>query len=196
MLAVRGDLADSLSEIASRKGHTLYGMVNEALSAFVAVEDSGLTTREVLEAHRMLVGAREAGFLMCPANLWYEAVDLAYQMDGGLLSERWFEAGARCAKLLLIRGVEDPLVEFEREMRGLTSNASDLSIKKATEGENLIRWMSRRFSKSFTSLLSLFLEGAFTTFGYRLVQKDVAKGALQLRFVPKAAPPVLEPNLP
>ncbi len=197
MLAVREDLAEHLSGIAARKGYSLYSIVNEALSAFIAVEDSGLMTGEVLQAHRILATARDIGFVMSPESLWYEAVDLAYQKDGELLSERWFEAGAHCAKLYLVRGGDDPLSGFVRDICNLAWNGKGLNFERAKDEEQiLVRCMGRRLSKAYTSLLSLYLEGAFTAFGYRCVQKDVATGAMQLRFVPKAAAPALEAGIP
>ncbi len=188
MLAVREDLANRLSQMAGRKGLTLYALVNEALTSFLKIEDAGHTTREVMEVTRVLEAARNMGFLLCPEDLWYETVALAHREAGKGVSEGWFEAGARCAKFYSIRGGDDPLTSFKGDLRSLTSNASNLTLHESEEGDVLlVRCINKRFSASYASLYGHFLEGAFSNFGYNCLQRDVAKGALRLKLARRSS---------
>ncbi len=184
MLAVRGDLADRLNEIAAHRGTTLFALVNDTLDSAIALEEAGLTPRGVLEGQRILEAARVSGFLPCPENLWYETVEQAHRDGGEWMAKSWFEAGARCAKLYMVREGKDFLAVFKRDIRGLTWNASDFSFTEGDDGV-LVRCISRKFSELYAQLFSNYMEGAFTAFGYECVQRDVAKGAFQLKLTRK-----------
>jgi hypothetical protein len=187
MLAVRGELADRVSEIAKHRGFTLFSFVNDALDSAIKIEQQGLTVDEVLQGHRTLQAAKEAGFVPCPESLLYEAVDLAYWAEGERLSDSWLEAGARCAKLYLVREIHSPLDRFKRDIRDLTWHASDISLDEGKADRNLIvRCLGRKFSEGYALLFSRFLEGAFSTLGYSCERREVAKGALVLEMVRKA----------
>ena len=45
-----------------------------------------------------------------------------------------------------------------------------------------MRCVSPRFPLSYTTLFSVFLEGALNTFGYECVNRAVSKGIIRLRF--------------
>ncbi len=182
MLAAREDLVARTSEIASRKGLTLYGLVNEALDSIIKMEDRGVTSRKIMEEYQTLEAARTAGFALCPENLWYEMVEEACQNGKERVAERWFEAGARCAKLYAVRDTKDPLSGLTRDIRTFASNPIGFDVQRQQgDGEIVVRCLSPKFSESYATLFSRFLEGVFTTLGYRLVERDVAKGAVQLK---------------
>ncbi len=189
MLAVRADLADRLNQIATQKGTTLYALVNDTLNLAIALEEAGLTPRGVMEERLILEAARVSGFMPCPETLWYEMVDQAHRGDGDRMAKSWFEAGATFGKLYMIREGKDHLSVFKRDIRNLTWNASDLSFAEGN-GEVQVRCIGRKFSESYAQLFSSYMEGAFGSFGYECVERDVARGAFQLRFAKKdvAAP--------
>ncbi len=181
MLAVREDVAERMSEIASRKGLTLYGLVNEALEWVSRMEDMGVTLDRIVEEYRTLDAAKRAGFLLCPESLWYETVEQACRNGEDRMAKRWFEAGVRFAKLYMVRESEDALAAFKRDIRNFTWNASDFSFDEgADDGQIIVRCISPKFPESYAILLCRFLEGSFDAFGYECIRRDVAKGALQL----------------
>ncbi len=180
MLAVRADLADRLSQIATQKGTTLYALVNETLNLAIALEEAGLTPGGVMEERLVLEAARVSGFMPCPETLWYEMVDQAHRGGGDGMVKSWFEAGTTFGKLYMVREGKDHFSVFKRDIRNLTWNASDLSFTEGN-GEVQVRCIGRKFSESYAQLFSSYIEGAFESFGYECVQKDVARGAFQLR---------------
>jgi hypothetical protein len=182
MLAAREDLVDRVSEIADRRGFTLFGMINDMLELVVRAEDMGLSLREIVDRYEVVRAAKEAGFILGLESLWYDVVEEAYRRDEDRVMKRWFEAGVWCAKCYLVKGIEDPLAAFNRDMQAFTWNASEFSIVKREEDEALVRCISPRFPHSYTTLFSAFLEGALNTFGYKCVERDVARGVIQLRF--------------
>ncbi len=190
MVAVRADLADRLNQIASQKGTTIYALANDTLNLAIALEEAGLTPRGVMEERLILEAARLSGFMPCPETLWYEMVDQAHRGGGDVIAKSWFEAGATFGKLYMIREGKDHFSAFKRDIRNLTWNASDLSFTE-DNGEVQVRCIGRRFSESYAQLFGSYMEGAFGSFGYECVRKDVARGAFQLRFAKKdmAAPP-------
>ncbi len=182
MLAAREDLVDRTIEIASRKGLTLYGLVNEALDSIITMEDQGITSKKIMEEYQSLEAARGAGFTLCPENLWYEMVEAACQNGNDRVADRWFDAGTRCAKLYAVRGTRDPLAALTRDIRTFASNPPGFDFQREQgDGEIVVRCLSPKFSESYATLFGRFLEGVFTAFGYRLVERDVAKGAVQLK---------------
>ncbi len=182
MLAAREDLVARTSEIANRKGLTLYGLVNEALDSIIKMEDQGITSTKIMEAHQSLEADRGAGFTLCPENLWYEMVEAACQNGRDRVADQWFEAGARCAKLHAVRQTKDPLAVLTRDIRTFASNPPGFDVLRENGDRDIgVRCLSPKFSESYATLFGRFLEGAFTTFGYRLVERDVAKGAVQLK---------------
>ena len=180
LLAAREDVAARIGEIASRRGLTLYGLVNEALASVITMEDAGITLNGMAERSRTLDSAKNAGFLLCAEALWYETVEQAYRNSPQGMAKLWFEAGARCAKLFMIRENERSVAAFARDITAFTWNAPDFSFD-VRDREVRVRCLSPKFSKSYALLFSRFLEGAFDAFGYDCASEEVDTGALQLR---------------
>jgi len=176
----REDLTKRISEMAKRRGYSLYDMVNEVFELTVKAEDSGVNLRKAVEEQGVLKTAKEDGFILCQESLWYDMTELAYKKAKSKTLKSWFNAGVWLAKRYVTSEIEDPFEAFKRDLEAFTWNAPEFNIEK-TEKEVSIRIISPRFPESYTLLYQAFLRGALETFGYKIVDKEVAKGGIRLK---------------
>jgi hypothetical protein len=182
MLAAREDLVNQVSEVASRRGLTLFGVANEALEQIVKLDKSGMRISDAVRAYEVLKAARDAGFVLVPENLLYETMDKAYHEGKAWMMKKWVESGEWCGKYYSVKDSVDRLQRLEGDLRGFFWNAKDFELSQKGENEVLVRCASSRFPESYTDFLGAFIEGALNALGYRCVQRDLAKGFLELKF--------------
>ena len=176
MLAARLDLADRISEIASRRG-TLFDYLNDILDQAIRAESLGLTLNEVLDDRWLIKTARDAGFTFVPEKIVNDLIENAYEELGKRkMTSLWYETGQWYG-----RYYED-LGRLEASVRRFFWDISEFKMSKEDENISLI-CLSSKFSETHTELFSKFLEGAFNALGYGLDESDVSKGIISLRFV-------------
>ena len=175
LLAARLDLADKISEIASRKG-TLYDYVNDILEQAIRAEELGIRLKEVLDDRWLIKTARDAGFIVIPKKIIYELTEQAYPKLGKKkMKKLWYETGQWYGKYY------DDLKEFEKAVKRYFWDLSEFKLAK--KGENLtLTCLSSKYSEVYTELFSKFLEGALNALGYGLEEGEVSKGIISLRF--------------
>jgi len=178
-LVAREDLVDRLSEVAKQRGYSLYAMVNEVLELAVKAEETGVDLKRVVEERDILEAAREAGFILGLESLWYEMAELAYEKARSRALKSWFEAGVWLAKRYATGEVEDAFAAFKKDLEAFTWNALEFTIEKAGEKVS-VRIISPRFTESYTVLFTSLLEGALDTFGYKIANKEISRGAIRL----------------
>ncbi|MEM3798388.1 MAG: hypothetical protein QXY74_08175 [Candidatus Bathyarchaeia archaeon] len=186
MLAAREDLVNRISNVANRRGFTLFDMLNDLLELAVKVDGMGLSLRDVVGEYGLVKAAKDAGFVLGLESLWYEMAELAYNKAKGKALKSWFEAGVWLAKRYATSDTADPLEAFKKDLKAFTWNAPEFTIEKA-ENKISIRLISPRFPESYTLLFTSFLEGALETFNYEIVEKEVSKGNIRLEAVWKGA---------
>ena len=178
-LVAREDLVDRLSEVAKQRGYSLYAIVNEVLELAIKAEETGVDLKRVVEERDILEAAREAGFILGLESLWYEMAELAYEKARSRALKSWFEAGVWLAKRYATSGVEDAFAAFKKDLEAFTWNAPEFTIEKAGEKVS-VRIISPRFTESYTVLFTSLLEGALDTFGYKIANKEISRGAIRL----------------
>lgn len=176
--AARADLLDRLSEVASKRGYSLYSLVNDIFEAFLSVDEAGVRFEEVLEGYKVLKRARECGFVLQLESLLYEMVDLAYRSAGSEVLKRWFEAGAWFAKRWFAKKREGELWrELSRELKSLLWNIEEVEVEVLGERVS-ISIFSPRFSEPYTISLASFLEGCLSALNYKVTSKEVLRGKI------------------
>ena len=180
MLAAREDLVNQVSAIASRRKISLFALVNEALERVVEFDRLGMRLSEIADGHKVLKAARDAGFALVPEALLYETMDRAYRENKNWMLKQWVDSGEWCGKYYSVKNEEDPLKTLEKDMRAFFWNAREFEITQ-NRGEVSVRCTGPRFSESYATFLSAFLEGGLNALGYDCEQKDVAKGFVQLK---------------
>jgi len=176
----RQDLTKRISEMAKRRGYSLYDMVNEVFELTVKAEDSGVNLRNAVEELGVLKTAKEAGFILCMESLWYDMTELAYKKAKSKTLKSWFNAGVWLAKRYVTSENADPFEAFKKDLEAFTWNTPEFNIEK-TEKQVSVRIISSRFPESYTLLYEAFLKGVLETFGYKTVDKEVERGGIRLK---------------
>lgn len=176
LLAARVDLADKVSEIASRKG-TLYDYVNEVLEQAIRAEELGVTLKKVLDDRWLIKSARDAGFILVPEKIIYDLTEDACRSVGKeRLLALWYETGEWYGKYY------DDLERFVDAVKKYFWDVLELSVS-GDEDSVRLTCLSSRFSDVYTELFGKFLEGALNVLGYSLEEAEVSKGIIRMRFV-------------
>ena len=176
MLAARVDLADKVSEIASRRG-TLYDYVNDVLEQAVRAESLGLTLKEILDDRWIIKSARDAGFTVIPEKTVFELIEDAYKSLGKQkMTGLWYETGQWYGKYY------EDIAKFEASVKRFFWDISEFKVSKEDE-HIVLTCLSSKFSEAYTELFSKFLEGAMNALGYNLDESEVSKGIILLKFV-------------
>jgi hypothetical protein len=175
----REDLIDRLSEIAKRRGYSLFAMVNEIFELAIKAEEMGVNLREIIEGRNILRAAREAGFILGPESLWYEMANISYEKVRNQVLKSWFEAGVWLAKRYASSRVDDSFTAFKRDLEAFTWNIPEFTMERLG-GKVSVRIISPRFTEPYTILFASFLEGALSAFGYRTTYKEIFTGNIRL----------------
>jgi hypothetical protein len=179
MLAAREDLADKMSAIAAQRGLTLFSLVNELLEVAIKVDDMGISMKEAIDAYELTREAQDANFILVLESLLYDTSDLAYEKANAETLKTWFEAGVWVARRYVLRGANDPLGEYERELKVFGWNIANFSLERSGQKAS-IRMVSPRFSKNFTVLFNRYLLGILKGSGYEVTFNEVGRGNIRL----------------
>jgi hypothetical protein len=180
MLAAKEDLVNKVIEIANRRKLSLFALTNEALEQVVEFDKLGMRLSEIANEHKILKAAKDAGFTLVPEALLYDTMDRAYRENKNWMLKRWAESGEWCGKYYSVKNAEDTLQRLKEDMRDFLWNAREFELAQNGNGGVLVRCASPRFSESFATFLSAFLEGTLNALGYECAQKDVSEGFVQL----------------
>src|SRR3972149_7101693 len=184
MLAAREDLADKLGKMATSKGFTIFGMVNNLLELAVSVEAMGISLDEAVDNYRIIKAVKTASFTLVLESLLYDTSEIAYQRAKEKTLTTWFDAGVWVGRQYISRGAEDPFTAVKRDLKTFSWNIPDFTMEK-TDNEGSIRVLSPRFSESYTLLFNRFLEGILEAFGYGVTYKEVGRGNIRLEAAKK-----------
>ena len=179
MLAAREDLADKLGKMASSKGFTIFGMVNNLLELAISVEAMGISLDEAVDNYRIIKAVKNASFTLVLESLLYDTSEIAYQKAKDKTLNTWFDAGVWVGLHNISRGVEDPFTAVKRDLKAFSWNVPEFTMEK-TDKEVSVRVLSPRFSEAYTLLFTRFLEGILEAFGYGVTYKEVGRGNIRL----------------
>lgn len=181
MLAADEELANRVVELAKRRGTTVFQTVNEILEQALRVEEAGLRLREIVEERGIIERARGLGFTFTVERLLYEVAELAYERSRGQASQMWLEMGRWYGKYLNSMGKEN-LRAFREAMELLAFGPPEYEVREGRGGQVSVSLIGERLTQGYLSLLSLFIEGIFENFGYKVNKKEVSRGLLKMGF--------------
>ena len=185
MLAANELLVNELVKIAERKGRVLYDFTNEVITQAIRADKMGLTLKEVLDERGIVEEAKRSGFILVFKRLWYEVLDRLYEgPEKDWLIEEWRETGRWYGKFSYSRSPEEPLKALEKGIHTLMWDIEDFEVTE--EGDLFsLRCISAGFSEAYTLLLATFFKGALDALGYELVDEELSKGIITLKFKKK-----------
>jgi hypothetical protein len=114
--AAREDLIERASELAKKKGFSLYAFINEILQLTLQAEDLGVNIRNLIEERGLMKAAKEAGYVLGLENIWCEMTDIACEKAKHKALNCWVESGEWLAKRYLSSGVKDPFLAFKCDL--------------------------------------------------------------------------------
>ncbi|MEM1510654.1 MAG: hypothetical protein QW503_05455 [Sulfolobales archaeon] len=171
--------------MASKRGCSLYSLVNEIFEIALKAEKAGVDLRHFVEREALLVRAKKIGFVPVLESLWHEMIEVAYTNSRELVVKSWFESGVLLAKYYAESGLRNPLRELLKDLEALSWNVSEMNMKGDDKAIHLsIR--APKVSEPYVTLLSVMLEGVLTTFGYRVINKEVTRSFIKLEALREA----------
>ena len=176
VLWVRLDLADKISMISARRG-TLYDYVNDIFEQAIRAEELGLTLKDVLDDRWTIKTVKDAGFIIIPEKIVYDLAEVSYKRVGKeKMKDLWYETGQWYGHYY------EDLKKLKTAVTRYFWDISEFNISE--EGKNaVLTCLSSKFSAIYTELFSKFLEGALNALGYDLIQGEVTKGIINLKFL-------------
>jgi hypothetical protein len=178
MLAAQEDIANEIVELAKRRDMTVYQTVNDILEQAISVDKMGFTLEEIVEERWMLERAREIGFTFTIEHLLYQTVDLAYNENAEKFIQIWREMGNWYGKYFYAKH-EDPIEAFKAALELFTIGSADYNMY-AKNRIISISFLGEKLTPGYTKLFSEFLETLFEVFGYKLKNKEMRKGILNM----------------
>lgn len=182
LMAVEGDLAHKIIEIANRKGMTVYNFTNEILQQAIKAEGMNRSLEDVVERFRLLQIQRDSGAVYATADVLLYMVKELYKQKKEELLQKWYESGRWHGKYFKIKfNDEQPLDMVEKFLRSCSPDSCE--IRMFRDGDKLLlNRVSPNDSMEYTELFSKFSEGIMHSFGYETKMNDVSKGLIALQF--------------
>ena len=181
MLAADEDIANRIVEVAKRRGSTVYQTVNDILEQALRVDSLGLALNDVIDTREKLEKAKNMGLTFTIETLLYGLMDIAHEQVEEKADALWLETGRWYGKYFSSKN-SDALKAFEEAMGLLTLGNPVFSIDRLNGGKLLVSCVGEQFTDGSTKMYGLFIQGAFETFGWKLVKEDNSKGIIRLQF--------------
>jgi len=187
LLAVQGDLAQKVIQIANRKGMTVYNFTNEVLEQAVKADSMNWSIDDIVERFSLLEIERDSGGVFATMDTLLYMVERLYQQEKEALLKNWYESGQWYGKYLQIKfGDGEPLDMLEKLLGACSSKSSEIRIVRDGNRLSLNR-LCPNDAMEYTELFAKFLEGIIHSFGYETKKNDVSKGLITLEFERKGS---------
>lgn len=182
LLAVDGEIAQKIIEIANRKGMTVYNFTNYILQQAIKAENLNRSLDDIVERFRLLEIVQDSGAIFATTDILSYMVKRLYQQEKEKLCVKWYKSGLWYGKYLQVKfGNGEPLEMLKKLLDACAPKSSEVRIVK--EGDKLsLHRVSPTDSLEYTELFSKFLEGVIHSFGYETKKNDVSKGLIALEF--------------
>jgi len=181
LLAVQGDLAQKVIEIANRKGMTVYSFTNEVLEQAIKAESMNRSLEDIVERFRLLEIERDSGAVFTTKDVLLFMVEKLYQQEKEALLKRSYESGRWYGKYLQVKFHDGEPLDILEKLLDVGSDSSEIRIFRDGNKISLTR-LCPHDSLEHTDLVSKYLEGIVHSFGYESKNNDVSKGLIILEF--------------
>jgi hypothetical protein len=183
-IAVEEDVAESLSDEATRENKSLYALTNEILSTVLRICKYGGTPREVYPSWRWSRILKDTDSIPLPGGLMEKLMRKAYATDRDWLLKEWFEEGKRIGSYLHMYAEDfKDLIPRVDELQGfLPVKRVEFERNETTDGNAriLVRVIGAGFSNESTSCTEQFLLGMLSPYPYKIVHSKVSEGMIEI----------------
>jgi len=183
-IAVDEEVADSLSDEATRENKSLYALTNEALSAILKVCKYGGTPREVYPSWRFSRILKDTDAIPLPGDLMEKLTLKVFAADREWILNEWFEEGKRIGSYLRMYAEDfKELVSRVDELQGFLP-VKRVEFERKEEGDRpaiTVRVIGAGLSLESTTCAEHFLRGILSAYPYRIASSNVSEGMIELR---------------
>jgi hypothetical protein len=174
----REDLLTQMNDLAKKSGRSMYDAINETFEMALMANEEGINLREALEEKGLIKDAREKGFIMGLENLWLDMAEIACANSRVEALRAWNGAGLWLAKRYLADN-DDPVKAFSKDVKNFFWNIPDFEIS-TIKSEIAVRAISPKFTESYASLFSAFIEGALEAMDFAIESREVSNGSVRI----------------
>jgi hypothetical protein len=174
----REGLLTQMNDLAKKSGRSMYDAINEIFEMALKANEEGLNLREAVEERGLIKNAREKGFIMGLENLWLDMAEIACNNSREEALRAWNDAGIWLAKRYLADD-DDPIKAFSKDVKKFFWNVPDFEIS-TTKSEITVRALSPKFTESYASLFSAFIEGALEAMDFDIESREVSNGSVRI----------------
>ena len=183
-IAVDDEVADSLSDEATRENKSLYALTNEAITAILMVCKFGGTAREVYPSWRFSRILKDTDAIPLPGDLMERLTKKVFDTDREWLLNEWFEEGKRIGSYLHMYAEDfNQLVSRVDELQGFLP-VKRVEFQRKEEGGKAtvaVRVIGAGLSLESTTCAERFLRGIMSAYPYKIVDTRVSEGMIDIR---------------
>jgi len=177
-IAVDEEVADSLSDEATRENKSLYALTNEAITAILMVCKFGGSPREVYPSWRFSRILKDTDAIPLPGDLMERLTKKVFDTDKEWLLNEWFEEGKRIGSYLHMYAEDfNQLVSRVDELQGFLP-VKRVEFERKEEGGKV---MVAGLSLESTTCAERFLRGIISAYPYKIVDTRVSEGMIDVR---------------
>jgi len=181
-LAVQGDLATDIMQIANRKGMTVYNYTNEVFEQAIKAESMNRSLGDIVEVFRLLEIERDSGAMFAMKDTYLYMIERLYQQEKEELLKKAYGSGRWYGKYLQMKfNGGEPFDMVEKLLNTCFWDSSEIRIVRNGEKVALNR-LSPNDSIEYTEMTARFIEGIVNSFGYDTKNTDVSKGLISFEF--------------
>ena len=164
MLAARLDLADEISEIASRRG-TLFDYVNEVLEQAIRACEKKKSLKEIIDEYEILEVHKKAGTTFTPKDILNYLISEVYVEREKVLQNLFYQTG-KWYGIYLAEKFNDSVKVFIRLLQGRWG-LNEVVMKETRDSKEL-QCVTAFLSQERTLLIRNFIEGALLSLGFQI----------------------------
>src|SRR5712691_63375 len=183
-IAVDEEVADSLSDEATRENKSLYALTNEAITAILMVCKFGGSPREVYPSWRFSRILKDTDAIPLPGDLMERLTKKVFDTDKEWLLNEWFEEGERIGSYLHMYAEDfNQLVSRVDELQGFLP-VKRVEFERKEEGGKVnivVRIIGAGFSNESTSCTEQFVRGILSAYPYKITGGRVSEGMIEIR---------------
>lgn len=179
-LFARKDLVEKLAEVASKRGVSLYMLVNEVFEQYIKAWELGVSfDYSTAKSVEVLSRVRKANFIVFPEPILAEALGSVPEASLASVLEVSKNFGKWLAKYYEVTGRGNSLENFLEDLRNVGLFPGELAFNEK-EGFVVVRVANPKMHVAYARVVASLLAGFLNAAGYRVSGIEVSNGLVVL----------------
>jgi len=171
------DLVDELSDAAARQGKTFFRYVTEIFEQALEANKMNKTLNSIIDSYKLSEIIKKTGVVAVPRDFLELGLVRMFSEGEEDLLKIWFQTG-RLSGFLLKGKFNDEIEAFIRLVKEGLWLVNEVEVKNVEKNVINIRFIAPSISIERSVLLLGFIEGALTSLGYEIIEKNDYRGIL------------------